>query len=127
MVTADILSRRLLLTVALGAVVLSLLLAFTEPSSGLWPRCLFHSLTGLECPGCGSQRAFHALVHGHFSQAWSFNPLIFLLAPVIPLMLACALRPGRFPRLYRLLNSRMAALSLLFLLIIWTIIRNLSL
>lgn len=117
--------RRLMLVIALGCVALGLLLAFTEPSSGLWPRCMIKSVTGLDCPGCGSQRAFHALIHGDIAAAWSYNALIFILAPVVGLLLASALWPRRLAPLARVLNSRAAALTLLAIIVLWTIVRNL--
>lgn len=48
-----------------------------------FPACPFYSLTGWYCPGCGSQRAFHALLHGHFLQAVKFNVLAVVLLPFI--------------------------------------------
>lgn len=41
--------------------------------------CIFHALTGLECPGCGMTRAFHAIMHGHLQEAVEFN----LLSPIL--------------------------------------------
>ncbi|MFO1475782.1 MAG: DUF2752 domain-containing protein [Verrucomicrobiota bacterium] len=41
--------------------------------SGLYPVCLFHRLTGLDCPGCGSSRALHALAHGRVGEALRDN------------------------------------------------------
>ena len=118
--------RRLMLAIAIGAIALGALLAFTEPSSGLWPRCLIKSVTGLDCPGCGSQRAFRALIHGDVAAAWSYNALIFILAPVVALLLASALWPQRLAPVARVLNSRAAALALLAILVLWTIVRNLQ-
>lgn len=40
-----------------------------------YPVCLFHELTGLNCPGCGSTRAFYALLHGNFMRALKDNAL----------------------------------------------------
>ena len=37
---------------------------FDPAGSVFWPKCPFHLLTGLECPGCGSQRAVHSLLNG---------------------------------------------------------------
>ncbi|MDY6834005.1 MAG: DUF2752 domain-containing protein [Chloroflexota bacterium] len=43
--------------------------------------CIFHHLTGLDCPGCGMTRAFHALSHGNPGEAWTYNifsPFLFV-------------------------------------------------
>ncbi|WP_431293591.1 DUF2752 domain-containing protein [Pedobacter sp. P26] len=43
--------------------------------------CPFKALTGIDCPGCGFQRSFIALVQGDLSKSWSLYP------PTIPLLL----------------------------------------
>jgi Protein of unknown function (DUF2752) len=48
---------------------------------GRYPRCPFLSLTGLPCPGCGSLRALHDLVHGDLPSALGHNAL-FVVALV---------------------------------------------
>lgn len=47
------------------------------------PKCPFHSLTGLHCPGCGSQRAFHEILHGNIWTGLQHNFLIILAVFVI--------------------------------------------
>lgn len=44
----------------------------------IFPHCLFHSLTGAYCPGCGSQRALHSLLHLDIAGVVSYN---FLFLP----------------------------------------------
>jgi len=67
---------------AVSAFVVSCGLAFVyffNPSThGFYPACLFHQLTGLNCPGCGSTRALYALLHGHFQAAWRDNALFMV-------------------------------------------------
>lgn len=47
-----------------------------DPAENSWfPFCPFKALTGLECPGCGSQRAAHALLHGEIGEAFRYNAL----------------------------------------------------
>jgi len=48
----------------------------------IYPVCLFHRLTGLNCPGCGSLRAIHQLLHGNVFEALRFNALLVLSLPL---------------------------------------------
>ncbi len=49
---------------------------FNPTTAGFFPACPFHALTGLNCPGCGLTRSFHALFHGDVSTALHFNALL---------------------------------------------------
>jgi hypothetical protein len=69
------------LTVAAAILVL---VYFNNPAtSGLFPPCTFHYLTGLYCPGCGSGRALYQLMHGNLAAAFRLNPLAVSLLPVL--------------------------------------------
>ncbi len=67
--------------IAAGAILL--LYFFVEPKKGILPKCFFHELTGMYCPGCGVQRSFHALLNGHVIAAIDYNLLFILLLPMI--------------------------------------------
>jgi hypothetical protein len=57
---------------------------FLDPGQNeLFPRCPFYSCTGLKCPGCGSQRALHALLHFRIGQAFAENPLLVISIPYL--------------------------------------------
>jgi hypothetical protein len=72
----------LVVTVAVTGVVC--LLYWVEPVAGsIYPPCLFHALTGLYCPGCGSTRCLHALLHGNLKQAAAFNVLLVSAIPFL--------------------------------------------
>jgi len=64
---------------------LALLFLFVvDPSSAAWyPQCPFHLITGLDCPGCGSSRGLHSLLHGELTLAADYN---LLLLPAIPVL-----------------------------------------
>lgn len=55
-----------------------------QPGTILLP-CFFHMFTGLYCPGCGSGRACYYLLHGQIGMAFSSNPLMVILLPLISL------------------------------------------
>ncbi len=50
---------------------------------GLYPPCVFYALTGLHCPGCGTLRCLHQLLHGNLITAVGYNPLTLLVLPVM--------------------------------------------
>lgn len=41
--------------------------------------CPFHYITGLHCPGCGSQRAIHDLLHVRILEAIKHNAMLVLV------------------------------------------------
>ncbi len=63
-----------IVTICAIGCVLVLFYYFTDARySALFPKCPFFVLTGLYCPGCGSQRAISALLHGELVQAAGYN------------------------------------------------------
>ena len=79
-------------------------LFFFEPGSySFYPRCLFYQTTGLLCPGCGSLRAVHQLLHGHIAAALRFNALLVTAIPIGSWFLARSVfraKNGSFPSLH---------------------------
>jgi hypothetical protein len=61
---------------AAGVGAATVLYRFNPVTSGLYPVCHFHQLTGLNCPGCGMTRAIYALLHGEVATAWRDNALL---------------------------------------------------
>jgi hypothetical protein len=64
------------------ATVTAFFFLFNPAEYPVFPRCLFQSLTGWQCPGCGGQRALHQLLHGHILEALRLNALVVILLPV---------------------------------------------
>jgi hypothetical protein len=74
---------RALIFVGITLAGLLFLRLFNPVTNGFYPPCMFHSMTGLYCPGCGSTRALYQLVHGHPSAAFAMNPLFVTLFPIL--------------------------------------------
>jgi hypothetical protein len=95
----------------LGAGLLLFALACVGCATGLFdvgraiealpPLCLFHRLTGLDCPGCGMTRAFVCLMRGDLLGAWQMHPFSI---PLLALAGAAALLPA--PLRSRLVRSQ---------------------
>jgi uncharacterized protein DUF2752 len=86
------------------------MLEFFDPAtSGVFPPCPLRYLTGWYCPGCGSLRAMHQLLHGNLSAAWALNPLTVLLLPFLTYGIAS----------YALFEIRGRHLPQLFLPAVW--------
>jgi hypothetical protein len=68
---------------AVAGVCAAGVLFFCDPSRvPIYPTCVFHRLTGLDCPACGSLRALHELLHGDFISALHFNAFLVLSLPL---------------------------------------------
>jgi hypothetical protein len=69
---------------ALGMLAGLAVLLVLDPATSPWlPPCPFHALTGLHCPGCGTLRGLHQLLHGNLAAAFWLNPLTVLCLPWI--------------------------------------------
>jgi hypothetical protein len=102
------------------------LLAATDPARGTLPRCPVHVATGLWCPGCGSQRTLHALVHGDLAGAVATNVLVVLAIPfVLSAYALWAARAFGHPRAPRIAVPARLARALLPTVVLFTVLRNL--
>ena len=70
------------LVLVFAGVVLVLYL-YNPSTSSFYPLCLFYSLTGMHCAGCGGLRATHALLHGNITESVTYNPLLIMGAPIL--------------------------------------------
>ncbi len=73
--------RVALLVSAVVAAACALLYFFNPAEHMFFPACMFHRVTGLNCPGCGGLRATHQLLHGHLAAAFRLNPLFVVAIP----------------------------------------------
>ena len=80
---------RIALVLCAGAVAVvgAVYLYFHNPYSYPLP-CIFYSVTGLYCPGCGAGRACYSILHLEFADAFCYNPLMTILLPLIGLYIA---------------------------------------
>lgn len=118
-------NRALFTITAVVAVLAAIVYFYFDPSSTrLFPRCLFLETTGLKCPGCGSQRAIHALLHGQVAAAWHYNAMLVMALPTIAFYWVVSLGRNRWPRFYNWLFSRSVLLTLVALIVLWWVLRN---
>lgn len=82
-------------------------------------------LTGLKCPGCGSQRAIHALLHLDVGDAFRYNAMLVFAIPFLLFYAMAFVLRKRIPALYYAVQSRPVILSVLVLVIAWWLMRNL--
>ena len=95
-----------------------------DPSDGHAPRCLFKFISGFDCPGCGSQRALHAFLHGKLAQAWHYNPFIFFAVPIAAFYIILESGRDSWPRLHARAVHPAILATILISIIAWWLIRN---
>lgn len=98
--------------------------AIDPATSTVFPRCTFLTLTGYKCPGCGSQRAIHALLNGDIKGALGYNAMLIVAIPWIALCLFAEGQRTRRPRLYERLNAPLLIWLFLVAVLAWWLLRN---
>lgn len=118
----------LIIILLVGLIVLLLVYKYFDPLEfSFFPKCPVKHFTGLDCPGCGGQRAIHHLLNGDFKLAFFQNPLLFFLAPYIVLGFYLQLVPKpTFSELKirKILFGHHAIYILLVIIILFSILRN---
>ncbi|MDH6193888.1 hypothetical protein M2272_000509 [Mycobacterium frederiksbergense] len=85
----------------------------------LFPGCLFKAITGWNCPACGGLRMTHDLLHGDLAAAVVDNVFALVGLPALAVWMLLRWRLGKkvFPM--------PAVVTVVVLLVVWTVVRNL--
>ena len=119
--------RRKYIGILTAAVLLTLAAVyfFFDPNTeGAFPKCAFYVLTGWKCPGCGSQRALHALLHGDITGAFHMNMWIPVAAIYIVLVMFALFFSNRNSRYSKIVTNDYLFATFLLFTIAWFVLRN---
>ena len=110
--------------------ILAILYRTYNPSGNIYfPKCPFRELTGLKCPGCGSQRAIHYLLNFDILNATKENAILVLSLPYILTGLVFDLlkQPnGKILKWRKRLFGQKAIFVILTIIIAFWILRNIT-
>ena len=113
-----------------GFVILGGILYYViDPTSfQLTPKCPVKLLTSYSCPGCGFQRALHATLHAHYSEAIHYNLFLLVAIPIIAIwciniIIVEKTSNGRLKKIILYLNKRIIYFYILCY-GCWFVIRN---
>lgn len=98
--------------------------SYNPATTSLFPRCPFLVLTGLKCPGCGSQRAIHCLLHLDIGGAFFYNALMVLSLPIVFILLYAELMRQKKPSFYEHLHKPAYIWIYFIIVLVWCVTRN---
>ena len=61
--------------------------------------CVFHSLTGAYCPGCGGTRAILYMLHGNMRLSFQYHPLVIYIVFILLVWLGSFLCSKRWKKM----------------------------
>lgn len=118
----------ILFILGLGLVLFLILFyySFNPSTEVFFLKCPFKVLTGYDCPGCGSQRAIHSLLHGEIKTAYQFNPLLVLSIPylLIGFLFNIESVKARFPQIRKIFFGQCAAYVIVSIIVLFGLFRN---
>ena len=121
-------AKKISLVLAVAGLLAGVAVLYFFPPGQTWfyPRCVFHQVTGLDCPGCGGLRATHQLLHGHFRAAFALNPLLVVILPMLGwFAVAGAVKVATGRELSHPFRHPAWVWGLLALVVVFAIVRNL--
>ena len=90
-----------------------------------YPKCIFHILTGYDCPSCGGQRALYALLHGRWLDAVKLNPFLLVSIPyAIAVFYTSFSKSETAVYLKPFIQHRYAVIGYVLLFVFWWVFRN---
>ena len=120
--------KKVIIIIVVGVLIAlaTILYFFVNPeASVLMPKCPMKMLTGYDCPSCGVQRAIHAVLHGDFAKAISYNPFFVISVPYFLLVLYSTVFKNSFAvKLRGIVCHRYALYGYIVLFFLWWILRN---
>jgi 4-hydroxybenzoate polyprenyltransferase len=114
------------LIVLLALVGFTLLYILNPTTQAFMPKCPFRLLTGLSCPGCGFQRALHALLHGRIFEAASYNLYLVYAGPyALALLIQDYFLPQKQKEKWmKVLEHKYVVYFYIYTFMIWLVVRN---
>lgn len=96
-----------------------------DPTTNLFfPKCVFYTLTGYKCPGCGSQRAIYHLLHFNFVDALKANLLLVLTIPLVLLLVYAEIVRTKKRSFYIKIHSLKLIVGYFVVVLLWGVLRN---
>lgn len=116
--------RVLIISLMIGG--FAVLYMMNPTTSPLAPKCPFKLLTGFSCPGCGIQRALHALVHGRIIEAAKYNLYLVYAGPyALSFLVKNFFLTGEAKeRMARWIENKYVVRFYIYTFFLWMIIRN---
>lgn len=121
-----VLKRTVFIILGMAALVVAIAVyyVFDPASSHLFPKCPFRLLTDYACPGCGSQRAIHSLLHLDIVGAFRHNAFLVITLPYTAVVIVAAMTRLKWNGFYRRVNNRYAILAFGIGAMVWWVVRN---
>ncbi len=110
--------------VVLMVVVAFFYFSINPATSRFVPRCVFFTLTGFKCPGCGCQRAVHSLLHGDVTAALHYNAFFLAAVPVIVLYLLNDYTKLIPSRVGEIITHHYTIAAIAVVVVLWWVLRN---
>lgn len=113
--------------IAFIIVLLGIFYFYFDPlEESFFPKCPFYSITGFYCPGCGSQRALHALIHLDILGVLKNNILFPLGLLIFGYNIVVQFFKYKGRKIKNLLYAKYTPIILLMIFIIFGILRNID-
>lgn len=116
--------HKIILTAAVLLALAAVYFMFDPNTEVVFPKCGFYVLTGWKCPGCGSQRALHALLHGDVLAAFRLNMWIPVAIIYIAFVVTAMLFGKQGSRFSEIVTNKYLLAAFLVFTLLWFVLRN---